>query len=484
MALMTSEQYLEKLRQVKREVWFMGEKIENPTDHPVLRPSINALAATYDLALDPQYEDLMTATSIFTGEKINRFSTIHMSREDLLKKVKMQRLVGQKTCACFQRCVVMDAGNAIYATTFDIDKKYGTHYGDNFANFMKKVHNEDLMVHVAVTDPKGDRSKRPSEQLDPDLFLHVVERRPDGVVVRGAKAHFSSSVNGFETFVMPTMSLRPGEEDYAVAFAIPMDAPGLKVIIGRQSSDLRKLQNHSEIDAGNSQYGGLEALLVFDNVFVPNERLFLNGEIEFAGIMVDRFATYHRNSYGGCKPGVGDVLIGGCSLMAEYNGIDKASHVKDKLVEMTRLNETLWAAGIASSCEGHQLDAGNYIVDGLLANVCKLNVTKFPYDMTRIAEEIVGGILVTLPSEEDLYNPEVGDYIRKYLAGAQGVDPVDRIRLIRFLENMCLGTGAVGYKTESLHGAGSPEAQKLNLRRMGNFKGKQELAKKIAKIQG
>ena len=482
MALKTSAEVLERLRKMDRNIYYRGEKIENPCDYPVFRPSLNSLLACYDLAQDPEYEDLMTTTSNLTGEKINRFTTLHMSREDLIKKVKMQRLVGQKTSACFQRCVIMDAANAFYSTTFDMDKKYGTNYHERFCEFLKYVQTEDLNVNLAVTDPKGDRSKRPQEQADPDLFLHVVERRPDGVVVVGAKAHFTGCTNGDEAFVMPTMSLRPGDEDYAIAFSMPTDAEGLTIIVGRQSSDLRKLYD-GDMDNGNAEFGGIESLLVFDHVFIPNERIFLNGETEFVGPLVDMFASYHRNSYGGCKPGVGDVFIGACSLLADYNGLQKASHITDKLVEMTRLNETIWSCGIASSCEGYQTEAGNWMVDRLLANVCKLNVTQFPYEITHLAEDITGGILVTGPSEADFNNPATGDYLRKYLAGANGASAENKMRVLRYIENMCLGGGAVGYKTESMNGAGSPAAQKLNLRRLGNFKGKQELAKKIAGVK-
>lgn len=482
MGLMTSTDYVESIRKMKRNIYFMGKKVENPIEHPVLVPSMNCIKETYDMALDPEFEDLMTAESPLIGEKVNRFNHIHQSLEDLNKKVKMQRLMGQRTGMCFQRCVIMDGGNALYATTYDIDKKYGTDYHERFLNYFKKVQKEDLFICAGLTDPKGDRSKRPTEQADPDLFLHVVERRPDGIVVNGAKLHLTSCVNAHEIIILPTMSMKPGDEDYAISFAIPMDSAGITMIIGRNASDLRKMTG-STMDVGNSVYGGVEAVTVFDHVFVPNERIFLNGETEFASVVVDRFAGYHRNSYGGCKAGVGDTLIGASSLFAEYNGTEKASHIKDKLVEMTHLNETLFCCGIASSCEGYKMDAGNYMVDPLLANVCKLNVTRFPYEICHLAEEIAGGLMVTPPSESDFNNPETGDYLKKYLVGANGVSAEDKVRALRLIETMCIGTGAVGYRTESLHGAGSPAAQKINIGRFANFEGKKSLAKRLAKIK-
>ena len=309
MALMTGEQYVESMRKLNLQVYMFGEKIENPVDDPILRPSLNSVKMTYDLAQMPEYEDLMTSTSNLTGEKINRFTNIHMNAQDLVKKVKMQRLCGQKTAACFQRCVGMDAFNAVYSTSYEIDEKYGTHYFENFKKFLQYTQEKDLTVDGAMTDPKGDRSLAPHAQKDPDLFLHVVERRPDGIVVRGAKAHQTGFVNSHEVIVMPTQSMGPEDRDYAVSFACPTDAEGIFMIVGRQSCDTRKLEG-SDIDVGNSRFGGMEALVIFDNVFIPNDRIFLDGETEFAGVLVERFAGYHRQSYGGCKVGVGDVLIG------------------------------------------------------------------------------------------------------------------------------------------------------------------------------
>lgn len=483
MSLMTGEEYVESLRKLKLNVYYLGEKIDNPVDNPVLRPSLNSVKMTYDLAQEPEYEDLMTATSSITGEKINRFTNLHQNSGDLVKKVKMQRLCGQKTAACFQRCVGMDAFNAVYSTTFEIDKEHKTNYFENFKKFLTYVQKNDLTVDGAMTDPKGDRGLSPSKQADPDLYLRVVERREDGVVVRGAKAHQTGICNSHEVLVMPTIAMRPEDKDYAIAFSVPTDAEGITMIIGRQSCDTRKMEKDADIDVGNKEFGGVEALVVFDDVFVPNDRIFLNGEAEYAGMMVERFAGYHRQSYGGCKVGVGDVLIGAAAVAAEYNGAAKASHIKDKLIEMMHLNETLYACGIACSAEGHPTKAGNYQIDLLLANVCKQNITRFPYEIVRLAEDIAGGLMVTMPSEKDYRSPEVGKYVEKYLVGVASVPVEDRMKILRLLENLCLGTAAVGYRTESMHGAGSPQAQRIMISRQGNLAHKKKLAKKIARIE-
>lgn len=481
--MMTREEYFESLRKLNLKVYMFGELVENPVDNPIIRPSLNSIGMTYELANQPEYEDLMTAISSLNGQKVNRFTHLHQSTEDLVKKVKMLRLLGQKTGSCFQRCVGMDANNAVFSTTYEIDEAYGTNYHENFKKFLNDVQLKDLVVDGAMTDPKGDRSLSPSKQADPDSYLRVVERRPDGVVVRGAKAHQTGIVNSHEVLVMPTIAMKPDDKDYAISFAVPTDSEGIFMIYGRQSCDTRKTEEGADIDLGNKEFGGHEALVIFDNVFVPNERIFMNGETEFAGMLVERFSGYHRQSYGGCKVGVGDVLIGATALAADYNGAAKASHVKDKLIEMTHLNETLFSCGVACSCEGCKTKSGNYIIDLLLANVCKQNITRFPYEIVRLAEDIAGGLMVTLPSEKDFNTAELKPYIEKYLVGVEGVSVEDRMRIMRLIENISLGTAAVGYRTESMHGAGSPQAQRIMISRQSNLEQKKELAKNIANIK-
>lgn len=481
MAIKTSEEYIESLRELDLKVYMFGELVENPVDHPIIRPSINSVAMTYELANQDEYKDLMTATSHITGEPINRFCHIHQSVEDLIKKIKMQRLLGQKTGSCFQRCVGMDAFNSIYSTTFEIDKEYGTEYFKRFTNYMKFVQENDLTIDGAMTDPKGDRGLSPSQQEDPDLYLRIKEIREDGIVVKGAKAHQTGALNSHEQLIMPTVALKDEDKDYALSFAIPSDAEGIIMIYGRQSCDTRKLEEDADIDLGNSKFGGQEALVIFNDVFIPNERIFMCREAKYAGMMVERFAGYHRQSYA-CKTGVGDVLIGAAALAAEYNGVDGASHIKDKLIEMTHLNETLWAGSLACSAEGKETESGNYLIDLLLANVAKQNVTRFPYEIARLAEDISGGLMVTMPSEKDFKDPFVGPYVEKYLAAKVGMSVENRMRILRLVENITLGTAAVGYRTESMHGAGSPQAQRIMISRLGDLPAKKELAKVIAKV--
>ena len=480
MTMKTGAQYIESLRKLNLNLYMFGEKIESPVDHPIIIPSMNAVAMTYDLALDPLHEDLMTVNSSLTGEKINLFNHVFSSSKDLVQKVKRQRMLGQKMACCFQRCVGQDSFNAVYATSYEVDQAYGTEYQKNFIHYLKYVQDEDLVVDGAMTDVKGDRGLSPSNQVDPDLYLRVVERREDGIVVNGCKAHQTGIVNSHEVLVMPTVAMKPEDKDYAVCFSVPSDSPGITLIYGRQSCDTRKMEE-GDIDVGNSQFGGHEALIVFDHVFVPNDRIFLNGETDFVGMLVERFSGHHRPSYA-CKAGVGDVLIGAAALAADYNGVPKASHIKDKLIEMTHLNENIYATALACSYEGFETPSGAYLIDLLLANVCKQNVTRFPYEIARLAEDIAGGLMVTQPSEQDLRNPVIGPYIEKYLKGVDSVPTENRMRIMRLIENLTLGTGAVGYRTESMHGAGSPQAQRVMINRFANLEYKKKLAKNIAKI--
>ncbi len=477
----TGKEYEESLRKLKLNVYLFGKKVENVVDDPMIRPSMNAVKLTYELAHQPEYEDLMVAVSHMSGKKINRFTHIHQSTQDLVKKTKMGRLLGSLTACCFQRCVGMDALNALSITTFNIDKKYGTEYNKRFLKYLEYVQEEDLVCDGAMTDPKGDRSLAPSKQPDPDAYLHIVEERSDGIVVRGAKAHQTGALNSHEIIVMPTSAMREDDKDYAVSFALPSDAEGITYIYGRQSCDTRKLEK-GNIDRGNIYYGGHEALVVFEDVFVPWERVFMLREYEFSGELVENFASYHRQSYA-CKVGVGDVLIGAAQVAADYNGADKASHVKDKMIEMNHLNETLFCGSLACAQEGSRQSSGTFLVNTLLANVCKQNVTRFPYEIARLAQDIAGGLMVTCPSEEDLRSPEIGKWIEKYYKTKADVSTENRMRILRLIENITMGTAAVGYLTESMHGAGSPQAQRIMIARLVNMDAKKKVAKHLCGIE-
>ena len=478
MALMDGNAYKESLRKLNLTVYSFGEKIDNVVDHPMFMPHINSAAVTYDLANDPATEDLVSTTSHLTGKKISRFTHIHQSSEDLVKKVKMLRLIGNRTGTCFQRCVGFDALNATFTVTYEMDQKNGTDYHQRFLKYLEYIQENDYMVAGSMSDPKGDRGLPPHKQADPDMFLHVVEQNDKGIVVRGAKAHQTGIINSHELLALPTINMTENDKAYAVACAIPTDAPGVIHIFGRQTNDERRLT--STIDVGNSKYSvvGGEALTILEDVFVPWERVFMCGEYEFSGLLVERFATYHRQNYGGCRSGMVDILIGATTAMAEYNGIDKASHVRDKIIEMIHLSETLYGGSIACSAEGAPTPSGTYYPDAMLANTVKQNITRFVYEISRLSHDIAGGMLATLPSEADLKSEEIGKYIEKYFKGVEHVPTEYRIRMARLIENMTSGT----VLAETMHGAGSPQAQRVMLLRQANLGRKKKLAEGLLGI--
>ena len=475
----TGEEYIESLKGRDLKVYLFGELVKEPVSHPMIRPSINAVARTYDLAVEE--EELASSQSSISGERVNRFLHIAESAEDLVLQNKMQRKLGQLTGTCFQRCVGMDALNSLHSTTFEIDEKHETKYHERLLEFIKMVQHENLVIGGAMTDMKGDRSLTPSEQEDPDLFLHIVDRDDKGVYVTGAKGHQTGTINSHWMIVMPTMRLLEDDKDYAIVGALPVDAPGLTYIYGRQSCDTRSMEP-GDIDVGNSEYGGQETMVIFDRVFIPNEMIFMDGEYEFASMLVERFTCYHRRSYV-CKTGLGDVLIGAAAAIAEYNGVPKVSHIKDKIIEMTHLNESIYAAGIAASYQSHKMKSGVFLNDDMLANVCKHNVTRLPYELARLAQDVAGGILVTLPSEAEFRSAETGPLLKKYLKGKSGIEVENRMRILRLIENMTMGRNAVGYLTESMHGAGSPQAQRIQIARQMQLGYKKQLAKNLAKVK-
>jgi 4-hydroxybutyryl-CoA dehydratase / vinylacetyl-CoA-Delta-isomerase len=471
----TVEEYLTSLRQRQLSLFVRGERVADPVSHPLIAPSIRTVSESYRLAQKPEFRDVFTAHSRFINARVNRFTHIFEAPDDLHKKQEMQRTLGKVTGTCFQRCVGMDALNAVYNVTFEMDGASDQQYHARFLDYLKMIQRSDLMVCGAMTDAKGDRRKGPDAQ--PDMYLRVVERRAQSIVIRGAKLHQTGVVNSHEILIMPGRSLTPEQRDFAVVCAVPVDAPGVTMVYGRTPSDSRRLG--CDVDQGNARYGGQEAIVLFEDVEVPMERVFMLGETEWATPLIDYFAGHHRHSYGGCKPGNSDVLIGAAALAAEMNGVARASHVRDKLVEMVHLNETIYGCGVACATRCHETPAKTYMVDPLLANVCKQNVTRFPYEIGRLAEDIAGGLMVTAPTADELDNPAIGPLLKRYLKGAQG-SAADRLKVLRLIESMTLGTTSVPLRTEAMHGAGSPQAQRVRIAAQADFEDKIKLAKRIA----
>jgi 4-hydroxybutyryl-CoA dehydratase/vinylacetyl-CoA-Delta-isomerase len=478
MALKTKQQYIDSLRKLKPAVYMFGEKIENPVDNPRIFAGINATGATYELAEMDEYRDMITTASPFTGELVNRFTLPAQSVDDLVMRVKLNRILGGFTGTCFQRCTGLDCLGALSIVAYDIDRKYETHYYDRFVEFLKYMQKNDLTGNAGVTDVKGDRSLSPHEQPDKDLYLRVVDKNKEGIIVRGAKAHQTGSLSSHEIIVLPTRAMRKGDEDYAVAFAVPADAEGLIHIVGRSSLDTRELEG---VDCGNIRYSKYCPTLIFNDVFVPWERVFMFGEVEFAGEIVGRFSAFHRQSHGGCKAGKIDAMTGAAQLMAEYNGTNKVGHIREKIIDMIHRAETLYGCSLAASYEGKKEASGTYFIDPVLANASKIHEGKEMAEAGRLLVDVAGGYVANLPSDKDLKNPDIGPLIQKYLKGVADVPSMNRIKMFRLVEKMVLESADT---ISDIHGGGSAAAHRITILRESDMDSKKRWAKRLAGIEG
>jgi len=477
MGLKTKKEYIESLRQMNPTVYMFGEKITNVVDNPRLRAGIEATASTYEVAEIDEFRDLVVTHSPLINEEINRFTLPPASIEDLVARVKLNRKLGAYVGTCHQRCTGLDCLSTLAISTYDVDQKHGTNYYNNFIEFLKHVQKNDLTGNAGVTDMKGDRSKSPHDQDDKDMYLRVVERRDDGIVVRGAKAHQTGSLSAHEIIVLPTRAMRGGDEDYAISFAIPADTKGLIHVVGRSSLDTRELDG---FDCGNVRYSKNCPTLIFDDVFVPWDRVFLCGEIEFAVDMVVRFSSYHRQSHGGCKSGKIDCMIGAALNMMEYNGTTRASHHKQKVIDMIHRAETLYGCCLASSYEGKKEPSGAYFIDTVMANASKIHEGKEMAEATRLMIDICGGFVADMPSDRDFENPEIGSLLKKYMKGADGVPVENRIKMYRLVEKMAMESADT---ISDIHGGGSPEAHRVTIFRESDIESKKKAAKRLAGIE-
>ncbi len=476
MGLKTKAEYIESIRALKPTAYMFGERITNVVDNPRLRAGIEATAATYEVA-EGEFRDLVVTTSPLINEPVNRFTLPPSSIEDLVARVKVNRALGNYVGTCHQRCTGLDCLSTLSIVTYDIDKKYGTNYNDRFLAFLKYVQKNDLAANAGVTDVKGDRSLGPTEQSDKDMYLHVVERRDDGIVVRGAKAHQTGSLSSHEIIVLPTRAMGKGDTDYAVAFSVPSDTKGLIHVVGRSTLDMRELDG---CDVGNTMYSKYCPTLIFDDVFVPWERVFMCGETEFAQDMVVKFSSLHRQSHGGCKSGKIDCMIGAALTLMDYNGTAKVSHHKQKIIDMIHRAETLYACCLAASYEGKKQPSGTYYIDTVLANASKLHEGKELAEAIRLMIDVCGGFVADLPSDRDFQNPEVGGLLKKYLKAAEGQSVENRVKMYRLVEKMALESADT---ISDIHGGGSPEAHRVTIYRETDLNKKKQAAKRLAGIE-
>lgn len=477
MPLKTDQEYIESLRQMKPRVFVNGERVTSVVDHPLLWPAVNTLGLTYRMAQDPLYEKLMTATSNLTGQTINRFNHLYLSPDDLVKKLDMVRACAQKA-ACILRCMTGESLNGIWVGTYDIDQKHGTDYFQRFLKFAKYMQENDLVCAQALTDPKGDRSLRPHQQEDPDLLLRMVGRRSDGIIVRGAKENITGAAASHEIFVMPSRMLTEKDKDYAVAFAVPADTEGVTHIV---NPTLKHASEKGNLPL-SSKHSTVESLLIFNDVFVPWERVFMCGEWDSMSSMLFAFANTHRHSRCACSAGVTDILCGASSLAAQYNGLEKKSHIQEKLIELSAAAETYYSCGITASVLAKKTASGIYLPDALYSNVGKLWTAKLFHDSTRLAIEVAGGLVDTVPSEDDWNNQELQPLINKFLKGKASISTEDRLSVFRLLQDITVRGCSCYWLTISAVGAGSPQGAKLMILRETDLKSKEKVVKDICRI--
>lgn len=484
----TKEQYIEGLRKMNRNVYVNGNLIDR--DDEMQMDCINTIGMTFDYANDPEHEELCTATSHLTGKKINRFCHIHQDKDDLHKKQDMTRLLCCAVGGCIQRCMGTDAINAIYTVSYEADKENNgkSNYHENFKKWLQHFQDEDLVGCCAQTDVKGHRTKRPSEQEDPDLYTRVVEQKNDGVVVRGCKVHISEASVADEILVVPTRALKPEEKDWAIAFAIPADWEGVK-----QVATMRRLRKREHFARGFTQ-GATDSYIIFDNAFIPNDRIFLNGETMHGGTCALLFALFHRHSYSGCKPALGEIMLGMAALIAEYNGIQKASHVRGKLAEFIKVTELGYAAGFTASELGgprvfvpgkgfKEYGPGNYIPHSIYANVGRFLSGEAVFHENEMLCDLAGGIPATFPYEGDFVNPETKDLLNKYIMRNPDIPAEKAAQLWRYVGDwLCSASG--GIRTfGAYHGGGSPVMEQIAVTSQYDIETRKDMVKRLAGIE-
>jgi len=458
--LMSGQDYRESLRRYQPRVFINGRQVESVVDEPLLAPGVNGVALTYDFALCEDHAPLMRASrsDFASGQPVNRMIAIPASTDDLLDKLEAVRLVCQET-GCAQRYLGGDALSAIQQTTVQMDAELNTHYSERFRTYLEQVYAEDLTLGVAMTDGKGDRSRRPSQQANPDAYVQIVERRKDGIVISGVKAIITGAPYMHELLVMPGRNLTEADADYAVCCAVPVDAENLTLVArpaGRPGEPAAKF---------SARYGQSTAVAMFDQVFVPWERVFLAGEWRHSGELTHQYATHHRHTCIGARAGFGDLLIGAGALMTEANGLDfdHTGHLREAMVELIQITEGFFACGVAASVYGVADPAGVMMPEPVFANIGKLLLATQIYDMHRLAHTVSGGLIVTLPGPDEDHNPATAGRLSELLAGRSDILYEKRIEVARFIEDLTASYQAGWYSVISLHGGGSPEAMKREI---------------------
>jgi aromatic ring hydroxylase len=489
MVMRTKQEYIKGLSKMRRNVYFDGELIDR--DSELQMDCINVIGTTFDEAEKPENEALMTATSHLTGHKINRFTHIHQNTEDLHRKQDMTRFLCQKVGGCIQRCMGIDGTNAIYNVSYEADKQNegATEYHENFKKWLIRFQDEDLVGCCAQTDVKGDRMLRPADQPNPGAYVHIKERLEDGIVVEGCKLHISEASVADEVLVVPTRALRPEDSDYAVAFAVPGDWEGMKQVITVHNLRPREIYKRGFVPGATDSY------LIFEDCFVPWERVFLAGEHLHGGALALLFALFHRHSYSGCKPAIGDIMLGTAALAAEMNNIHKQPHVREKLAEIIMTGELGYAAGYTASDLGKPevylpgvgfvpYGPGSYIPHSIYCNVGRCLTGEAVWRESEILCDIAGGVVATFPHEKDFANPETGELLMKYTERNPDVSVEDQAQFWRYLGDLlCSATGGI-VNIGNYHGGGSPIMEQIAITTQYDIESRKRLVRYLAGMSG
>ncbi len=462
--LMDGQGYRESLRKYKPTVYVDGQLIDSVVDAPSLQPGVNALSVSYDFAHDPALAPLMLANQTMSGKTVNRMLHINESAGDLLNKLEAIRLLCQET-GCAQRYLAHDALNGIGQAMAKLDDASGaTENRAKFAAYLQHVQDQDLTLGIAMTDAKGDRSKRPSQQLNQDVYVHVVERNAKGIVISGTKAIVTAAPYVHEFLVMPSRNMREEDKDFALCCAVPVDAPGITIVARPAGRPGEKPEHGAPLFS--RKYGQSTGVVIFDKVFVPWERVFLAGEWAFSGDVTYNYATHHRHSCIGARAGFGDLLIGAGALMCEANGLDpdKKANLRDPMVELIKITEGFYACGVAASVYAVEDPySKTFMPEPVYSNIGKLLLSTQIYDMHRLAHEVSGGLIVALPGPDEDHNPATAATLSEVLRANPSVPYDKRIEVSRFIEDLTASYQGGWYSLISLHGGGSPTALKQEI---------------------
>ena len=487
--MMTGADFRESLRRYRPTVFVDGRRVASVADERAFQPGINAIALTYDYAHEARYAPIMTAVQHTSGQRVNRLTHINTCSADLLNKLEAVRLICQET-GCAQRYLTQDAMNAIGQVAARIDDAHGRPAGQGeatgrYLDYLHRVQREDLTLGIAMTDAKGDRSRRPHEQGNRDSYLHIVDRHAvrngvHGIVISGAKAIVTAAPYVHELLVMPSRNMTEADADFAVCCAVPIDAPGLTIIARPAGRPGEKLEHGDALFS--RKYGQSTGVCLFDQVFVPMDRVFFAGDWEHSGHLTYSYATHHRHTCIAARAGFGDLLIGASALMCEANGFDPGaeSHLREQMVELITITESFYACGVAASVYGkHDGNSGILMPDPVFANIGKLLLATKIYDMHRIAHTVSGGLIVTLPGPDEDHNPETAARLSEVLRANPDVPYEQRIEVARFIEDLTAGYQGGWYSVISLHGGGSPAAMKQEIWRNYPVGNKVELVEKL-----